>query len=226
MAALWTPYSGRSKAPTISLQSIARALGGRIRRDRTGPHVVAPGPGCKKRDASLSVWLDGTQVRVHSNRGADWREAQAYVLRRCGIPEWTPQRGGAARATTAAPFPVRNMFLGETLKICRHRKDITLDQFALLMNDVRLAHVPDRTATYAREFGFSAAEIERCMQSAPRHFKADERAEIFKLRYAERQALKLRRTGSVDVDKAGRELARRERWNAKRRAKRALGEAT
>jgi hypothetical protein len=108
----------------ISLQNMAHALGGRIRRDRTGPHVVAPGPGCKKCDASLSVWLDGTQIRVHSNRGADWREADGYVRRRCGIPEWTPQRGAATRATTAAPFPVRNMFLSETLKICRHRKRI------------------------------------------------------------------------------------------------------
>jgi hypothetical protein len=64
--------------------------------------------------------------------------------------------------------------------------------------------------------------MDHCMQADPRLLKADQRAEIFKLRYAERQALKLRRTGSVDVDKAGRERARRERWNAKRQAKRAL----
>jgi len=39
--------------------------------------------------------------------------------------------------------------------------------------------------------------------------------------YAERMQLTLRRTGSIDVDKQGRERARRDRDNAKRRAMRA-----
>jgi hypothetical protein len=57
--------------------------------------------------------------------------------------------------------------------------------------------------------------------SSARHYTADERAKIFNLTYRERQQLQLRRTGSIDVDKAGRERARRDRYNAKRRAARA-----
>jgi hypothetical protein len=204
---------------TLDLAAIAGALGGRVRHDRTGPHVVAPGPGCKKRDRSLSVWINGDKIRVDSRRGVDWREAQDYVRRCCGMPEWKPSRKPKAPPKLVA-FPERNMFVGESLKICRHRRRITLDQFALLLNDVRLAGLIDRAAIYGQEFGFTAADIERCMQIEPRHYRADERAEIFQIRYAERQALGLRRTGSIDVDKAGRERARRARYNKKRRAAR------
>lgn len=204
------------------LQAIAHSLGGKVRRGKAGTHVVAPGPGCKRKDRSLSVWMDGENPRVHSHRGIPWQEAQAYVRQRCGLPDWKPQRPKTRkRRKPAVSFPVRNMFLGETLAICRHRKTITFDQMALLINDLRLTGSTAIAMAYVREFGFAPSDLERCMLTQPRHHTADQRAEIFQLSYAERQSLQLRRTGSIDVDKAGRERARRERYNAKRRASRA-----
>jgi hypothetical protein len=44
----------------LTLHEIAQALGGVVRRDNSGPHVVAPGPGQKRTDRSLSVWIRAT----------------------------------------------------------------------------------------------------------------------------------------------------------------------
>lgn len=201
----------------VKLEEVARALGGRVR----GDHVEAPAPGRKRRDRSLSVWISGDDIRVHGHRDdIDWRDLKDYVRARCGIAKWQPKTKD--KAPGVVPFPVRNMFLGETLKICRNRARITFEQFALLMNDLRLTGKPANAMAYAREFGFTAADVERCMQFELQGFTADQRAEIFDLLYAERQALGLRRTGSVDVDKAGRERARCARRNRNRRLKRAL----
>lgn len=52
-----------------SLHEIARALGGSVRRDKTGPHVVAPGSGQKRNDRSLSVWVNGDKFGLYSHRG-------------------------------------------------------------------------------------------------------------------------------------------------------------
>ncbi len=49
-----------------SLHAIARALGGRVRRDKTGSHVVAPEPGQKRNDRSLSVWNNGDRFGLSS----------------------------------------------------------------------------------------------------------------------------------------------------------------
>jgi hypothetical protein len=202
----------------VSLQTIAQAVGGRVRGDR----VEAPGPGCKKGDRSLTIWLGGGGVRVHSHRGTDWPELQDYVRRRCCMPKWgMPKWEPAANSPPNVPVYVRTMFLSETLKICRNRKRITFEQFALLINDLQLTGKTGRAIAYAREFGFTDADVERCVKIAPQGFTADQRAEIFDLHYAERQALGLRRTGSVDVDKAGRERARCARRNRNRRIKRA-----
>ncbi len=38
---------------------VAQALGGKVKYGRTEPHVVAPGPGQKSSDRSLSVWNNG-----------------------------------------------------------------------------------------------------------------------------------------------------------------------
>ena len=203
-----------------SLNGIARALGGRVRGNR----VVASGPGQKPRDRSLTVWIDGDEFRVHSHRDADWRVVKDYVRDRAGIP-WQPRRR-APEPKQPVPFAVRNQFLGETLSIVRYRRRITFEQFALLINDLRLRGEPaDDARRYAREFGFTSADLERTMQAKPRHYTADERAKIFQISYAERQHLGLRRTGSCDVDKAGRERARSDRYNAKRRAARARAKA-
>ena len=201
-----------------SLHEIARALGGSVRRDKTGPHVVAPGPGQKRNDRSLSAWVNGDKFGLYSHRGDDWRSLDAHVRNRCGLEPWTPKR--QRRAPKPVPFSTRNMFFGETLAICRHRKRITFDQFGLLINDLKLRGDTQNAIGCARAFGFTTADLERAMQAAPRHYTADERAKVFGLTYAERQHLALRRTGSIDVDKAGRERARRDRHNAKRRAAR------
>ena len=89
------------------------------------------------------------------------------------------------------------------------------------MNDLRLRGDVAEAIKYAREFGFAADAVEQCMTGNARHYTADERATILEVTYAERMQLGLRRTGSIDVDKAGRERARRDRYNAKRRAARA-----
>ena len=199
-----------------SLQELARVLGGKVWYGRTGPYVAAPGPAQKGKDRSLSVWLNGGKIRVHSHRAQDWRVWQAHVRERCGLGPWTPTP--RERAPKQVPFSTRNMFFGETLAICRHRARITFEQVTLLINDMRLRGDTQYASRYARAFGFTAADCERAMQSAPRNYTADERAKVFSLSYAERQLLGLRRTGSVDVDRAGRERARRDRYNSKRRA--------
>lgn len=207
-----------------SLHDVAHALGGSVRYDRTGPHVVAPGPGQQRNDRSLSAWVNGDRFGLYSHRGDDWRSLDAHVRDRCGLEPWRPTR--PKRVPKTVPFGTRNMFVGESLAICCNRKHVTSEQFELLINDLRLRD--DAMAAggqYAREFGFTVAELEAAMQPAPRHYTADERAKIFNLTYAERMRLGLRRTGSIDLDKAGRERARRDRYNAKRRAARQAARA-
>ncbi len=201
-----------------SLPEMARALGGSVRRGKTGPHIVAPGPGQKPNDRSLSAWINGDKFGLYSHRGDNWRGLDAYVRERCGLPSWRPTR--RKRTPKPVSFSTRNMFFGETQAICRLRKRITFEQFGLLINDLRLRGETYGAISYAREFGFTTADLERAMAATPSHYTADERAKVFHLTYAERQQLGLRRTGSIDVDKAGRERARRDRYNAKRRAAR------
>src|SRR5262249_16953831 len=80
-------------------------------------------------------------------------------------------------------------------------------------------------ATFAElcrlDFGFDRETLAKALEERHRTYTADERAAIFNMTYAERQHLALRRTGSIDLDKEGRERARRDRYNAKRRAERA-----
>jgi hypothetical protein len=208
---------------TVTLEAIARDLDGKIRRDKTGPHVVAPWPGCRKDDLSVSVWIsrDGESIRVHSHRDVPWPEVQAYARRRCKLPDWKPKRKTPPKAKDV-PLEERNAYISETRAICRNRKEVSFELFALLVNDLRLAG-SNRILAYAKEFSFTTADVERCLLTTPRHYTADERAAIAQLTYDERQHhLGLRRTGSIDVDKAGRERLRRDRYNVKRRAARAL----
>jgi hypothetical protein len=107
-----------------------------VRRDKTGPHVVAPGSGQKRNDRSLSAWVNGDKFGLYSHRGDDWRSLDAHVRERCGLGPWTPTRH--RRAPKPVPFSTRNMFFGESLAICRHRKRITFEHFGLLINDLRL----------------------------------------------------------------------------------------
>ena len=119
-----------------------------------------------------------------------------------------------------APVAERSQFVTECLRIARHRKRMTFAQFALLVNDLKNADSEKHALRYAREFGFTDAELERAMQPKARAYTADERAAIFEMTYAERMQLHLRRTGSIDLNQAGRERARRDRYNAKRRVAR------
>lgn len=204
-----------------SLQAIAAALGGRVVRGRA-PHVAAPFPGKKKNDRSLHVFINGDDIGVHVFRdgGDDPIEIKDHVRRVCGLPAWQPKRR-KPKQKPAVPLAIRNHFFGEALAVCRLRRKIAPEHLALLINDLRLRGDTKDAVKYIREFGFGPADLERCMATAPRHYTADERAKILNLTYRERQQLGLRRTGSIDVDKAGRERARRDRYNAKRRATRA-----
>ncbi|WP_147407826.1 hypothetical protein [Rhodopseudomonas palustris] len=170
----------------------------------------------------MHVFINGDEIGVKVFRdGVDVIAIKDYVRRACGMDAWAPKRRKPT-PRPAVPHAVRNHFFGETLAVCRLRRRIAPDHFALLINDLRLRGDAGREALkYAREFGFGPADLERCMGATPRHYTADERAKILNLTFAERQHLGLRRTGSIDVDKAGRERARRDRYNAKRRAARA-----
>ena len=119
-----------------SLDDLAHALGGKVRRDKNGSHVVAPGPGQKRTDRSVSAWVNGDRFGLYSHRGDDWRSLDAYVRDRCGLEPWRPTR--PKRAPKPVSFSTRNMFFGKSLAICRLRKRITFEQFGLLINDLRL----------------------------------------------------------------------------------------
>jgi hypothetical protein len=199
-----------------SLHDIARRLGGKVR----GGRVVAPGPGQRPGDRSLVVWINANgEIGVHSHRGQDWHLCQVFVRERCGIAPWTPKP--KKQAQWQAPRRERNQYVGEDLRIARSRKGMTFPQFVVLVTDLKNTGSEAQAGRYAHEFGFSGAELEQALQAKPRTYTADERAAIFDITYSERMQLGLRRTGSVDVDKQGRERARRDRDNAKRRAKRA-----
>ena len=72
----------------LSLDSIARALGGEVRKGQ----VRAPGPGHSASDRSLSVRLtkDGQDIVVNSFADDDWVACRDYVRQRAGLPEWKP----------------------------------------------------------------------------------------------------------------------------------------
>jgi hypothetical protein len=203
---------------SMQLHDIARALDGRVYKDQVG----APAPGRKRNDRSLSVKLlpDG-DILVNSHRGEDWRGLKAYVRQRCGMPAWQPKTKPVDKQNV--PRSVRLQFLSETLKVCRHRPHVTFDQFKLLINDARLAGVD--VEHYAEEFSFGTHDLERCMSAELAHYDADTRARILNLQYAERMQLGLRRTGSMDVDRAARQRLTADRRNAKKREKRAAARA-
>ncbi len=82
----------------ISLNEIARALGGEV---STG-QVLAPGPGHKPADRSLSVKPSGTApegLLVYSFAGDDWQTCLDHVRDRLGLPAWQPERRGNGHAS-------------------------------------------------------------------------------------------------------------------------------
>ena len=172
----------------------------------------------------LSVWVDANgNIRVHSHRGLDWREAQSYVRRRIGLPEWAPRRRAAPKAKP--PLERRCQFLNEDLRIIRYRKRISPQQFSLLINDLgNLGEDPDTrrlAAEYAREFKIGADALEAALAAPWRPYTAAERAAVFKTTYEEFRGLKLRRSGCAELSPAERRHLTRQRYNLKRRAARA-----
>jgi len=79
-------------SPNLTLQSLARALGGVV----CNGEVLAPGPGHSPKDRSLSVKLDPTAQDgfvVHSFAGDDPLEARDYVREKCGLPAFRSNGG-------------------------------------------------------------------------------------------------------------------------------------
>jgi putative DNA primase/helicase len=77
---------------TITLQTIARALGGEV----AGRQVLAPGPGHSPRDRSLAVRISNDAPDgfiCFSHAGDDWRECRDYVREKLRLPSWEPGDG-------------------------------------------------------------------------------------------------------------------------------------
>jgi hypothetical protein len=82
----------------LSLQSIARALGGAV----NGGQVLAPGPGHSAADRSLSIKLDGKAQDgfiVNSFSGDDAIACRDYVRQKVGLPAFR-SNGGRKLATS------------------------------------------------------------------------------------------------------------------------------
>lgn len=88
----------------LSLPEIARALGGKVH----GQQVLAPGPGHRRTDRSLSVKLSHSSRKgfvCHSYAGDDWRDCEEHVAGALGLPtdHWRKDR------TDRQPDPIENM---------------------------------------------------------------------------------------------------------------------
>src|SRR6516164_2463777 len=73
----------------LDLRSIARALGGEI----SGRQILAPGPGHRPQDRSLSIRIEPGAPDgfiVYSFAGNDPIACKDYVRERLGLPEWEP----------------------------------------------------------------------------------------------------------------------------------------
>jgi putative DNA primase/helicase len=73
----------------LDLRSVARALGGEI----SGRQILAPGPGHRPQDRSLSIRIEpGAPAGfiVFSFAGDDPFACKDYVRERLGLPEWEP----------------------------------------------------------------------------------------------------------------------------------------
>jgi hypothetical protein len=72
----------------IDLRTVASALGG----DVSGGQVLAPGPGHRQADRSMSVKIVDGEVLVNSFAGDDPLQCKDYVRQRLGLPPWEPKR--------------------------------------------------------------------------------------------------------------------------------------
>jgi hypothetical protein len=84
---------------TLSLQQIARALGGEV----CGNQVSAPGPGHSPKDRSLSIKLDASAPEgfvVYSFAGDEAICCRDYIREKLGLPPWNGNAMGAPAAKT------------------------------------------------------------------------------------------------------------------------------
>src|SRR5262249_35816516 len=132
----------------LSLNLIAASLKGKVIGNLVrfaGPEATSK-KGHKQRRHTAALWLtdDARDFRVHSHHAEapDWRDLKDWVKQQCGI-RWEPKKRRAPQPS----FAVRNQYFGETLSICHHRGSITVQQFNLLINDLR----PKDPATKATE---------------------------------------------------------------------------
>ena len=88
---------------SLDARSIACALGGDVAgRDK----IAAPGPCHSRLDRSLTVWIRGGDITVHSHAGDDWRVCKDYVRDRLGIDRRDERQSDKPRSDiTFAPAP-------------------------------------------------------------------------------------------------------------------------
>ena len=73
----------------LSLQSIARALGGEV----SGRRVLAPGPGHSPKDRSLAISINNGAPDgfvLHSFANDHWKDCRDYVRQKLNLPDWEP----------------------------------------------------------------------------------------------------------------------------------------
>ncbi len=90
----------------LSLDSIARALGGEVR----GNKVRAPGPGHSSADRSMTVWLtdDGSDITVDSFADDGKLLCKDYARSKIGLPPWEPKASNAEASIETMSARARN----------------------------------------------------------------------------------------------------------------------
>lgn len=99
----------------VSLEQIAARLGGKVRRDKAGPYVAAPGPGHSAKDHSLTVRInpsapDGFLVNSFADKDSDAIALKDYVRDKAHLPAFKPKataRGHAPRPAPSAEIAAR-----------------------------------------------------------------------------------------------------------------------
>src|SRR5262249_14779781 len=100
----------------LSLQQIARALGGEV----TGDQVRAPSPGHSAKDRSLSVKLDASApdgFLVHSFTENDQIKCKDYVRAKAGLPGFKPNGSNGFGRHRASAADITAMLMAATTSI-------------------------------------------------------------------------------------------------------------
>jgi hypothetical protein len=137
---------------------------------------------------------------------------------RLGLPKWSPRKKAPPAAKGDPAFA--RLRLREVLRVLD--PGVSREHFTFLINEARNAGLaPGQLAALCRLYDFTAQDLKEILIKPARRYTAGAAAKVLGLTYARRMKLKIRTIGAIDMDKAGCERARRDRWNAKRRAQRA-----